>query len=124
MTDVRVLIADDDDTLRRALAALIEVEDGLELVGVAVDADEAIELTQLHRPDVVLVDVKMPGGGGTRAAREILAVSPGTQVIALSAYEDHQILTEMMQAGAAGYLVKGTRGNEILEAIHRAGGAR
>jgi EAL domain-containing protein (putative c-di-GMP-specific phosphodiesterase class I)/CheY-like chemotaxis protein len=117
---IRVLIADDEAELRGALADLIASEDDLELVGAGGDADEAIELARFNRPDVALVDVKMPAGGGPRAAREILRTSPQTRVLALSAYEDRTTVLEMLRAGAVGYLVKGTAPEEIVRAIDRA----
>ncbi|HEX5948390.1 MAG TPA: response regulator transcription factor, partial [Actinomycetota bacterium] len=72
---ITVLVAEDEPAVRAALSDLIEIEEGLELVGAAADAQEAIDLAREHRPDVALVDVKMPAGGGTRAAREIRALS-------------------------------------------------
>jgi signal transduction histidine kinase len=116
---ITVLIAEDEPAVRAALSDLIEIEEGLELVGAAADAQEAIDLATEHRPDVALLDVKMPAGGGTRAAREIRALSPATRVVALSAYEDRTTVLDMLRAGAAGYLVKGTSAGEIVEAIRR-----
>lgn len=116
---ITVLIAEDEPAVREALADLIATETALELVGAAADAEEAIELARDRRPDVALLDVKMPNGGGPRAAREILARSPETRVVALSAYEDRTTVLAMLRAGAAGYLVKGTSAGEILEAIRR-----
>ena len=116
---ITVLIAEDEPAVRAALADLIDIEDELELVGAAGDAQEAIDLAREHHPDVALVDVKMPSGGGTRAAREIRNLSPATRVVALSAYEDRTTVLEMLRAGAAGYLVKGTSAGEIVEAIRR-----
>ena len=122
---IRVLIADDEPALRVALADLLAHEDHVTLIGTAGDADEAIRIATAQRPDVALVDVKMPAGGGPRAAREITRLSPATRVIALSAFEDRPTVLEMLRAGAVGYLVKGTAGDEILGSIERvmAGGA-
>jgi signal transduction histidine kinase len=117
--DIRVLIAEDEPTVREALGELIEGEVALRLVGAAADADEAIQLAREHRPDVALLDVKMPAGGGPRAAREIRAACPDTRVVALSAYEDRATVLEMLRAGASGYLVKGTPAVEVVEAIRR-----
>jgi EAL domain-containing protein (putative c-di-GMP-specific phosphodiesterase class I)/CheY-like chemotaxis protein len=115
-----VLLAEDKATFRRAMGDLIEGEPTLALAGAAGDAQEAIDLAERLRPDVALVDVKMPAGGGPRATREIRRRSPNTRIIALSAYEDRGIVLEMLQAGAVGYLVKGTAAEEIIQAIHRA----
>jgi len=114
---IRVLIADDEPALRDAIASLLAHEDGLVLVGEAGDADQAIELAVARRPDVALVDVSMPAGGGPRAAREIIRVSPDTRVIALSAFEDRPTVLEMLRAGAVGYLVKGTTAEDLLGSI-------
>lgn len=120
MDNIRVLIADDEEDVRAALADLIDSDDEMNLVGAVCDADEAIELAIASRPDVALIDVKMPGGGGPRAAREIGASCPQTRVLAMSAYDDRTTVLEMLRAGAVGYLVKGTTADEILSSIGRA----
>ena len=116
---ITVLIAEDEPAVRDALTDLIQTDDQLKLVGAAGDAEQAIHLAGRHRPDVALLDVKMPAGGGPRASREIRAVSPDTMVVALSAHEDRATVLQMLRAGAAGYLVKGTSAGEIVEAIRR-----
>lgn len=116
---IRILIADDEPALRDALAELLAHEDGVVLVGEAGDADQAIELADSRRPDVALVDVSMPAGGGARAAREIIRVSPYTRVIALSAFEDRPTVLAMLRAGAVGYLVKGTASEDLLRSISK-----
>jgi EAL domain-containing protein (putative c-di-GMP-specific phosphodiesterase class I)/AmiR/NasT family two-component response regulator len=115
---IRVLVADDEPVVLAALAELVEAEETLELVGSAKDAQEAIELAIREHPDVALLDVKMPAGGGPRAAREIRIGSLQTRVVALSAYEDRTSVLEMLRAGAVGYLVKGTRAAEIVKMVH------
>jgi EAL domain-containing protein (putative c-di-GMP-specific phosphodiesterase class I)/DNA-binding NarL/FixJ family response regulator len=120
-----VLIADDQVEVREALELLVTSEPTFELVGLAEDVDRAIALARDHRPDVALIDFKMPGGGGPRATREIRVCSPGTRVVALSAYEDRNSVFQMLRAGAVGYLVKGASAQEVHEAIVRsAGGER
>ena len=114
---IRILIADDEPALRGAIADLLSHEDGVVLVGEAGDADQAIEMAVSRRPDVALVDVSMPAGGGPRAARGIIRVSPETRVIALSAFEDRPTVLEMLRAGAVGYLVKGTASEHLLDSI-------
>jgi EAL domain-containing protein (putative c-di-GMP-specific phosphodiesterase class I)/AmiR/NasT family two-component response regulator len=114
---IRILIADDEPALRDAIADLLAHEDGLVLVGEAGDADQAIELAVSRRPDVALVDVRMPAGGGPRAAREIMRLSPDTRVIALSAFEDRPTVLAMLRAGAVGYLVKSSTGEDLLGSI-------
>jgi PAS domain S-box-containing protein len=121
---ISVLVAEDEAPLRAALCELIESEPGLELVAVAVDAEAAIAGAQAAQPDVALLDVRMPGGGGFHAAREIASVSPATRTIALSAYDDRSNVLEMIRAGAVGYLVKGDPPDEISDAIRRAARAQ
>ena len=116
---VRVLVADDEPALRDALSELLAQEPSLTLVGTAADADEAASMAAREQPDVALIDVSMPAGGGPRAAREIARTSPHTRVIALSAFEDRTTVMEMLRAGAVGYLVKGAAGEDIVGSIHR-----
>ncbi|HUC35830.1 MAG TPA: EAL domain-containing protein [Acidimicrobiales bacterium] len=104
---VRVLIADDDPRVRRAISQVVSDDPSLELVALATDAAEAVDLASLTRPDVALVDVRMPEGGGARVAREMRDRSPGTKVLALSASSDGEAVLEMITSGAVGYLVKG-----------------
>jgi EAL domain-containing protein (putative c-di-GMP-specific phosphodiesterase class I) len=117
VTRIRVLIAEDEPGVREALAELVATEPSFEVVGAAGDAVEAMELARTLRPDVAVVDVKMPGGGGQRAAKGIRAASPQTRVLALSAYDHRTYVLEMLEAGAVGYVVKGTPAAQILEAI-------
>jgi signal transduction histidine kinase len=119
MERIRVLVAEDEPAVREALVDLLSSDATIEVVGSAKDADEAIEMAAESKPDVALVDVKMPGGGGARAAREIRTNSPQTHVVALSAYEDRRTVLEMLRAGAVGYVVKGTSADEILRTVRR-----
>jgi DNA-binding NarL/FixJ family response regulator len=115
----RVLICDDDPMIREILSELLREELRLDAVAVARDADEAIELAGRHLPEVAVLDVRMPGGGGGRAAREILRRSPDTRIIAFSAYGDSGTVREMKVAGAVEYLVKGVSNTKIVEAVRR-----
>jgi PAS domain S-box-containing protein len=116
---IRVLLADDQQPLRQAICDLVDSDAGMSVVGAAADADGAIAIARDTTPDVALLDVKMPGGGAA-AAVGIVAVSPQTRILALSAYSDRGSVLEMLRNGAVGYLVKGTAPREILEAIRRA----
>jgi EAL domain-containing protein (putative c-di-GMP-specific phosphodiesterase class I)/DNA-binding NarL/FixJ family response regulator len=118
---VTVLIAEDDSQLRGVLSALIASEPTLQLVAAARDADEAIELAREKRPDVAIVDVRMPGGGGVKVARELRRSTPDTKVLALTAAADRDTVLEMLEAGVVGYLVKGSSPEHILDSIGRAG---
>ncbi len=117
---IGVLIAEDEQPLREALCDLINAEEGMEVVGAAAGADEAIKLAEETTPDVALLDVRMPEGGGPRVAAAISVSSPQTKVLAISAYEERGSILQMLQEGAVGYLVKGTPAGEIIEAIRRA----
>lgn len=119
MNLISVMIAEDEDVVRDALVDLVSSDDRMEVVASAADADEAIRVAEETQPDVALVDVKMPGGGGPVAAREIRRRSPHTHVVALSAYEDRSTVLEMLRAGVVGYIVKGTPADEILDTICR-----
>jgi DNA-binding NarL/FixJ family response regulator len=114
---IRVLLAEDAPVVRRALVALISGDPELEVVAMAEDAVEAIELARVTRPDIALIDVKMPGGGGARATREILVLSPETRVVALSARAERDCVLEMSAAGASCYMLKGIPADQILETI-------
>ena len=117
---VRVLIADDDPMIRLTIGALIGRHEGMEVIGEAEDADAAIALTARRRPDVVLLDFDMPGGGGVRAAEEIRAGSPDTRIVALSADDSPGAQLDMSRAGAVGYLVKGAGDDEVVRVIRSA----
>ena len=119
MDRIRVMIAEDEGAVREAMADLVSSDPGMDVIGTAKDADEAIAIARAEKPDVALIDVKMPGGGGPRAAREIRRESPQTHVVALSAYEDRRTVLEMLRAGVVGYVVKGTSADEILYTIRR-----
>ncbi|HEX8103639.1 MAG TPA: EAL domain-containing protein [Solirubrobacteraceae bacterium] len=115
---VGVVIAEDDPGMQLALSAVVSAAAGLELQGVAHDADGVIELACRLRPQVCVVDVSMPGGGGARATREIRRCAPWTRIVALSGHQDRSTVLEMLRAGAFAYLVKGASAEEIVEAIH------
>lgn len=119
MSRPRVLVVDDDADVRAALAALIARQADLELVGSAAHRDEALRVALETHPDVVLMDVKMRPGGPT-VTRELLRAMPEARVVALSAYDDRGALLQMIDAGAVGYLVKGCRAQDLVEAVHAA----
>lgn len=124
---IRVLVADDEPVIRSALEELISGAPGLEFVGAAADAQEAIEKAAQLRPDVVLLDVRMPQGGGPRAAAEIDALPNAPSTVAFSAYDDRSAIMSMLDAGACGYLVKGAANNDIVGTLidaSQAGGHR
>jgi DNA-binding NarL/FixJ family response regulator len=122
MTEVRVLISDDDEMIRDVLKEVLDEQPGIAVVAVAGDADEAIRLAEHHRPAVAVLDVRMPGGGGARAAREIVRRSPGTAILAFSAYADRASMAGLAAAGVTEYLVKGAPNETIVETVRRLGG--
>ena len=117
---VRVLVAEDEEPMRTSICELIGAEAGLELAGTAADVHSAIELARTTRPDVALLDVRIPGVDAPRLAREIRAVSPGTRVLALAVDGDRANLLDMLRAGAIGFLGRTVAPAEIVDAIHRA----
>ena len=120
---LRVLVADDDPMIRMALSEVLAAESDLHVVAIAEDAEEATDLAEAHSPDVAVLDVRMPGGGGTHAAREIRARSPRTQLLAFSAYDDSGTADELKRLGVREYLIKGIANAEIVAAVRRAGTA-
>jgi DNA-binding NarL/FixJ family response regulator len=114
---IRVLLADDHPVVRRGLAALLGTLQEFEVVGEAEDGETAVRETQLTRPDVVLMDVRMPGIDGVEATRRIRRAVPETAVLVLTMYEDDATVFTAMQAGAQGYLLKGAEQEDIADAI-------
>jgi diguanylate cyclase (GGDEF)-like protein len=114
---LRLLVADDDPVTRLTIGAILKREPGFELVGEAEDAGAAVELALHRRPDVVLLDVSMPGGGGARAAVQIREALPDVRIVAISADDSHGNQYDMMRAGAVGFITKGAPDDEILRVI-------
>lgn len=114
---ISVLLADDAAAVRIALGELLDGDDRFRVVGSAVDATEAIALTLELSPDLALVDVRMPAGGGVEACRRIRAGAPATCVIALSAVTSPSLRRRMVDAGATAYLMKGVPGDELLDQL-------
>jgi DNA-binding NarL/FixJ family response regulator len=114
---IRVIVADDQRVVRDGLATLIGLLDGIEVVGTAGDGIEAVERARSERPDVVLMDLRMPHMEGAQATREILALLPDTRVLVLTTYADDESLFPALEAGARGYLTKDASAEEIEHAI-------
>ena len=124
MPKVRVVIADDHALLREGIRALLSRESDLEVVGEASDGREAIARCRALKPDVVLMDIAMPGLGGLEAALEIRKECPDTKILVLTQYEDREYVARFLKVGAAGYVLKKTAGAELASAIrsvHRGG---
>jgi DNA-binding NarL/FixJ family response regulator len=114
---LRVLIADDQHVVREGLAMLIGLLDGVEVIATAADGLDAVELAMLHRPDIVVMDLRMPRLDGTQATARIRAELPYTQVLVLTTYADDDALFPALQAGARGYLTKNATAEEIQHAL-------
>ena len=115
---LRILVADDSDAFRAGLAALLGSVDGVTLAGEATSGEEAISCALDLHPDVVLMDLHMPGRNGIEATREIVSAAPHIAVLVLTMHEDDESVFAAVQAGARGYLVKGARQGELLRAVH------
>jgi NarL family two-component system response regulator LiaR len=116
---ISVLVADDHPVVRQGLRTFLDTQDDLEVVGEASDGAEAVELVQRLLPDVVLMDLVMPGLDGVAATRRIREVSPSTKVIVLTSFDDDEKVFPSVKAGAAGYLLKDVRPQELAEAVRR-----
>ncbi|GAB3786062.1 response regulator transcription factor [Nocardioides ungokensis] len=116
----RVLVADDHPAFRRGLDLMLQGLDGVELVGEAETGQRAIELAEELSPDVILMDLRMPGLDGLEATRRITRSSPGVAVVVLTMFEDDDSVFAAMRAGALGYLLKGAEQDEIVRAIRAA----
>jgi len=117
MPKISLLLADDHTVLRSGLRTLLENEPDIEVVGEAGDGDEAVTRTANLKPDVVIMDITMPGLSGIEATREIKRSMPGIKVLALTVHEDDSYLYQVMNAGADGYLTKKAADTELLAAI-------
>jgi DNA-binding NarL/FixJ family response regulator len=117
---VRVVLADDHALVREGTAELLERAGGIAVVGQAADGHEALELVSAMRPDVLLLDLAMPGLDGLEVTRRALVISPMTRVVALTAHEEQPYVLAMLQAGASGYLSKSSRGREVVQAVRAA----
>ena len=114
---IKVVLADDHEMLRDKIREFLAGQDGMEVVGEAVDGESALEQARLLQPDVVVMDISMPGGGGVTATRKIRAELPGVQVVALSLYSERVYVRAMLDAGASGYVVKDSIVRDLVPAI-------
>ncbi|MFE4476618.1 MULTISPECIES: response regulator transcription factor [Streptomycetaceae] len=115
--NVRVLLVDDEELLRLAFGMILRAEPDMEPVGEAADGAAAVELARRLRPDVVLMDVRMPGTDGIGATRRLLREVPGTRVLVLTTFDLEAYAVEALRAGACGFLLKNSRPEELLGAI-------
>ena len=120
MKRVKVMIVDDHEVVRLGLKAALEMEDDMEVVGDLAAAQPALREAQIVRPDVVLMDVRMPGMDGIQACRLLRERQPETRVVMLTSFGDDEAVFSSIMAGAAGYLLKNTRRADLLSAVRSA----
>ncbi len=114
---MRVIICDDQALIRDSLEMLLKLEADIQVVGIAQDGAEAIELVKKHQPDLMLMDLKMPGVNGIEATRQIRAHYPDTKVLVLTTYDDDEWVFDAIRAGASGYLLKDTPREDVIKAV-------
>ncbi|RFA08256.1 DNA-binding response regulator [Subtercola boreus] len=119
---IRVLVADDHPIVRAGIAQLLDSADDIDVVGQAVDGREAVRLARELRPDLVLMDLRMPGVGGAEATAQIVAEGSGIRVLVLTTYDTDDDILAAVEAGASGYLVKAAPQDEILAGVRSVAG--
>ncbi len=117
---IRVLLADDHGVVRDGLARLLGSVADIEVVAAAADGDQAVELAREHRPDVVLMDLRMPGMDGSEATRRLLASDPAVQVVILTSFSERDEILGALDAGAIGYLLKDAEPDELIRGVRAA----
>ena len=120
-TPLRLLVVDDHEIVRQGLVALLDRRDGFEVVAEAGTVAEAVDQARRHRPDIVVMDVRLPDGSGIEACREIRADLPSTRVIMLTSYPDEEAVMSAIIAGASGYLLKQIRARDLVAALETVG---
>src|SRR2546429_280150 len=113
----RILVADDHEVVRRGLCALLQAQPALEICGEANDGREALEKAQKLKPDVVILDIGMPSLNGLEATRQILKSNPQTKVLILTLHDSDQVVREVLNAGARGFLLKSDAARDLVAAV-------
>lgn len=119
MEKIKILIADDHAVVREGTRQILEQQPDMDVVGEAADGEEAIKLVGSTNPDVAIIDISMPKVDGIEATKQIKALYPGVTVLILTAYDDDQFVFSLLEAGAAGYLLKSVRGKELVDAVRQ-----
>lgn len=121
MSRQRILLVDDHEVVRLGLRALLDKHPNFEVVAEAATAREAVEKTQTHNPDVIVMDIRLKGGSGIEACQEITTKYPDMRIIMLTSYAEDEMLFSAIRAGAAGYVLKQIGGNDLIHAIEAVG---
>jgi len=121
MKKQRILIVDDHEVVRLGLKALLEHHPNFEVVAEAGSAKEAIDQTEQYKPDIILMDIRLPGTSGIEACEEITATYPDTRVVMLTSYAEDEMLFSAIRAGASGYILKQIGGNDLIRALESVG---
>jgi NarL family two-component system response regulator LiaR len=119
MDKIKVMIADDHAVVREGTRQILEQEPDIDVVAEADDGEEAVRMAGSSRPNVAIIDIAMPGVDGIEATRQIKSLYPAIAVLILSAYDDDQFVFSLLEAGAAGYLLKSIRGRELVDAVRQ-----
>jgi DNA-binding NarL/FixJ family response regulator len=117
---IKVLICDDHPVVRRGLAALLSAAEDIDVVGTAGDGEEAVAMVTEQEPDIVLMDVSMPGMDGMEATRRVINARPQTRVVMMTSFSGHQRIKTALDAGAVGYILKDSKPDEVLKGIRSA----
>ncbi|MDO8567636.1 MAG: response regulator transcription factor [Dehalococcoidales bacterium] len=117
MSRIKVLIADDHAIVREGIRLILAAKEDIEVVGEAADGLQAIEQVRKLTPDIVLMDIAMPGLGGLEATLEIVKISPASKILVLTQYDDREYIYRFLKAGAAGYVLKRAAGSDLVAAI-------
>jgi two-component system response regulator DevR len=118
---LRILLVDDHEVVRVGVRALIERQPGMEVVGEAATVREAVSQAEQLAPDVVVLDIRLPGGNGLEACRQIKALRPDTRIIVLTSYPDDKVLFDAITSGADGYVLKQIGSDDLIRALERVG---
>jgi DNA-binding NarL/FixJ family response regulator len=121
MDDLRILLVDDHEVVRAGVKALLDAQEGMVVVGEADNAEEAVRRVGYDEPDVVVLDVRLPGGSGIEACREIRSRFPDVKVLMLTSFADEEALMAAILAGASGYVLKRVKSNELVTDIRKVG---
>jgi NarL family two-component system response regulator LiaR len=119
MDKIRILLAEDHKVVREGTRRLLESQNDFEVVGEASDGIEAVELTKKYKPEIIIMDVSMPRLNGIEATKQIKALYPNIAVLVLTGYDDDEYVFALLEAGAAGYLLKESSGEELIDAIRQ-----